>query len=136
MLDWLDPLHMARLFVCLFFCVLFLQSGLDKVFDWNGNISWMEPHFAQSPLKAMVPVLLAFVMVLEVAAGAMSGVGLVALVMGNSEWAVVGLSLAALALCGLFAGQRLAKDYVGASVLAIYFGVALFGLYLLSVSID
>ena len=133
MLDWLEPLHMAHLFVCLFFCVLFLQSGLDKVFDWDGNIGWMQPHFSQSPLKSMVPILLAVMMVLELAAGAMSGVGLVALVLGNADWAVVGLSLAALALCSLFAGQRIAKDYVGAVSLATYFGVALIGLYVLSV---
>ena len=133
MLEWLDPLHMARLFVCLFFCVLFLQSGLDKVFDWNGNMAWLAPHFSQSPLKGIVPALLALIMVLEVAAGAMSGVGLVALFMGNTDWAVVGLSLSALNICLLFAGQRIAKDYVGAAVLAAYFAVALIGLYLFSI---
>jgi len=132
-MEWLDPVFVARMFVCLFFCVLFLQSGLDKVFDWNGNMAWLQPHFAKSPLKSMVPALLAFIMVLEVAAGAMSGVGLVALFMGNTDWAVVGLSLSALDICLLFAGQRLAKDYPGAAVLAAYFAVALIGLFLFSI---
>jgi hypothetical protein len=113
--------------------VLFLQSGLDKVFDNKGNLEWMTPHFANSPLRSMVPVLLAVVTVLELSAGAMSGVGAVMLFFGRANWAVVGLSLAGLVLVCLFAGQRLAKDYVGAAVLATYFGVALFGLYLLSV---
>lgn len=132
-MEWLDPVFVARLFVCLFFCVLFLQSGLDKVFDWNGNMAWLRPHFAQSPLKSMVPALLAFIMVLEIAAGAMSGVGLVSLFLGNTDWAVVGLSLSALDICLLFAGQRLAKDYPGAAVLAAYFAVALIGLFLFSI---
>jgi hypothetical protein len=43
---------------------------------------------------------------------------------------VIGLSLACLALVSLFAGQRISKDYVGAAVLATYFGVALIGLFL------
>ena len=132
-MEWLDPIFVARLFVCLFFCVLFLQSGLDKVFDWNGNMAWLTPHFSQSPMKGMVPALLAFIMVLEVAAGAMSGVGLVALFMGNTDWAVVGLSLCALDICLLFAGQRVAKDYPGAAVLSAYFAVALIGLFIFSI---
>ena len=103
------------------------------MFDWNGNMAWLAPHFAQSLLKGMVPAMLAGIMVLEVAAGAMSGVGLVALFMGNTDWGVVGLSLSALDICLLFAGQRVAKDYPGAAVLAAYFAVALIGLFLFSI---
>ena len=53
--------------------------------------------------------------------------------MGSTDWAVVGLSLSALNICLLFAGQRIAKDYAGAAVLAAYFAVALIGLYLFSI---
>jgi uncharacterized membrane protein YphA (DoxX/SURF4 family) len=127
---WLDPLDVARFFVCAFFAVLFLQSGLDKVFDFKGNLEWMQPHFAKSPLKNAVPMLLSVVTVIEMSAGAMSAVGMVTLFFGTTAWAVVGLSLACLALVSLFAGQRISKDYVGAAVLATYFGVALIGLFL------
>jgi putative oxidoreductase len=43
---------------------------------------------------------------------------------------VIGLGLSGLALVMLFFGQRVAKDYPGAAVLASYFGVALIGLWL------
>jgi hypothetical protein len=128
----IDPIDLAQFFVCAFFCVLFLQSGLDKVFDFSGNIGWMTPHFASSPLKAQVPVLLSFVMVLELSAGATCGVGAVMLFFGRYGWGIVGLGLACLALCCLFAGQRIAKDYAGAATLATYFGVALVGLVVFS----
>lgn len=129
---FLDPIDVAKFGVCAFFCVLFLQSGLDKVFDHKGNLAWMTPHFANSPFKNMVPMLLSVMTVIELSAGAMSGVGLVMLFFGESMWAVVGLTLSAFSLVCLFAGQRIAKDYAGAATLATYFGVALIGLLVLS----
>ena len=126
---WLDPVFLTRLLVCAFFAVLFLQSGLDKVFDRAGNMAWMEPHFAKSPLKGTVPLLLGIITAVEVAAGAMCAAGVFVLVFAGPAWMpVVGLGLSALALVMLFAGQRIAKDYVGAAVLAGYFAVALLGL--------
>jgi hypothetical protein len=120
----------ARFFACAFLCVLFLQSGLDKVFDFKGNLDWMTPHFANSPLRAMVPMALSVMTVLELAAGAMCGLGVVMLFFERSMWAILGLSLSCLAFLLLFAGQRVAKDYAGAATLATYFGVAILGLLL------
>lgn len=80
----------------------------------------------------MVPALLSVMTVIELAAGAASGVGLVMLHFDNSQWAVIGLGLSSMALVMLFAGQRIAKDYVGAATLATYFAVALIGLYILN----
>lgn len=128
----LDPVEIARFFVCAFFAVLFLQSGFDKVFDFSGNLGWMQPHFSSSPFKAMVPALLTVMMVIEVSAGAMSGLGAVMVLLGALNWGVIGLGICCLALVSLFAGQRVAKDYAGAAVLATYFGLALIGLYLFS----
>lgn len=130
---WLDPLDTARFFVCAFFCVLFLQSGLDKVFDFEGNLGWLRPHFSNSPFRSMVPQLVSVITVIEVSAGAMSGVGAAMLFFGRPVWGVVGLSLASLALLSLFAGQRIAKDYAGAATLAGYFCVALVGFVLFSI---
>ena len=130
-MEWLDPIALARVFVCAFFAVLFLQSGLDKIFDFNGNLAWMQPHFAKSPMKGTVPALLSVMTVVEMSAGAACGVGVVMLHFSNVQWAVVGLGLSCLALTMLFAGQRIAKDYVGAATLATYFGVALIGLFVL-----
>lgn len=128
----LNPIDLAQFFVCAFFCVLFLQSGLDKVFDFSGNLGWMTPHFEKSPLRGQVPKLLSVVMVMELAAGATCGVGAVMLFFGRYGWGIVGLGLVCLALCCLFAGQRIAKDYAGAATLATYFGVALLGLVVFS----
>jgi uncharacterized membrane protein YphA (DoxX/SURF4 family) len=127
----MDGLLVARALVCAFFAVLFLQSGLDKVFDWKGNLGWLSGHFEKSPLRRAVPLMLLAVTLTECVAGLASAFGLVALLLGRGPAAgVIGLGLSGLALVMLFFGQRVAKDYPGAAVLASYFGVALIGLWL------
>jgi uncharacterized membrane protein YphA (DoxX/SURF4 family) len=127
------PIAIARLLVCLFFAACFLQSGFDKVFDWRGNLEWLQGHFAKTPARGAVPLLLGVVTVLEVSTGFLSAAAVVALVLDPAHWLpVAALGLAGLTLVLLFAGQRVAKDYAGAATLAAYFLVALVGLALSS----
>src|SRR4029077_15488335 len=65
----LDALLISKAFACGFFAVLFLQSGFDKVFDRKGNLEYMTSHFAKSPLRNIVPMLLGVMNVLEVGTG-------------------------------------------------------------------
>ena len=130
----LDPLLLAKIFPCLFFAACFIQSGLDKVFDRKGNLSWMEPHFTKSPFRGMVPFLLSLLTLLEVATGLTCLSGAVTLFLGGPPAVpIVAMTLACFTVWSLFAAQRIAKDYVGAAVLASYFAVALIGLALMSV---
>lgn len=128
------PLRIAQLAVCAFFMVLFLQSGLDKVLDWSGNIDWLTSHFAETPLAGFVPAMVLVITLFELAAGAVSGVGGVMLWMNSGkEIALLGITLGTATLLQLFAGQRIAKDYDGAAVLVPYFVVGILGLVLLTV---
>ena len=38
--------NLPALFAALLVSILFIQSGLDKVFDWIGNVEWLKGHFA------------------------------------------------------------------------------------------
>lgn len=117
----------------LFVAILFLQSGLDKVIDRRGNLEYLTEHFARSPLASTVGPMFGVITLLEVAAGALSGVGCLLIVLGRgSIVAFWGALVAALALCALFFGQRVAKDYAGAAVLVPYFLLALAAMWLLS----
>lgn len=129
----LDPTTVIQVATCAFFAILFLQSGVDKVVDRAGNLGWMEPHFANSPLKGMVPLLLSVVTLFEVATGALCAIGAAMIVAsGSTQLGFWGLCLAAATLLQLFLGQRLAKDYAGAASLAPYFLVALFGIAMMT----
>ena len=119
-----------------FLTILFLQSGIDKIIDKKGNLNWLRSHFANSPLKNNVPVLLIIVTVIELFSGLLNLLGLVLLVYnGNEIFAIFGTILASLALIMLFFGQRIAKDYVGAQSLVSYFILTLLTLFLLRLSL-
>lgn len=110
---------------CLILAVCFVQSGLDKVLDRQGNLAFLKGHFEKTPLRGMVPVLLPGITVLELAAGVFSAAGVLQLLLSGGrtlgQW---GALLAAASICALFFGQRLAKDYAGAAALVPYFLLA------------
>jgi hypothetical protein len=126
-------LYLLQIFSSAFLAILFLQSAIDKVVDRRGNLEWLKGHFAKSPLASAVPLMLAVITVLEMAAGACSAVGCALIVLRHdSTLAFYGAALAAIALIALFFGQRLAKDYPGAATLVPYFLLALSSIYLLA----
>jgi len=84
-------------------------------------------------LAGVVSVLLAAITILEVAAGALSAIGCVILIISReTTLAFYGAVISAVALIALFFGQRMAKDYAGAAVLVPYFLLALVAIYLLA----
>jgi hypothetical protein len=126
-------LWLLQVIASAFLAVLFLQSAIDKVIDRAGNLSWLTGHFAQSPLLGSVPLLLSVVTVLEMAAGVLSAIGCAVIVLrGGSAIAFYGAIMAAISILALFFGQRMAKEYAGAAVLASYFLLTLAAIYLLA----
>lgn len=124
--------NIVSILVLLFLIVTFLQSGIDKIVDWKGNLGFIKEHFKDSPLKNMVPLLLGQILVMEVAAGIIMLVGVFQLATsGAKEMAFFGLALTALSLIFLLIGQRLAKDYAGAMTLAVYFIINILGFVVL-----
>lgn len=115
----------------LFVAILFIQSGLDKVINWKGEKAFYTSHFEKSILKGSVPLLMPVITISELAAGFLSGIGLLVYVFGGStDLAILGMLLANLSILQLFFGQRVAKDFAGAAALVPYFLVTLVGLYL------
>ena len=118
----LEPVPFAQCMATAMLAILFLQSGLDKVFDFKGNLAWLTGHFAKSPLRGVVLPMLVTVTVTETAAGALSAAGLLHLVLHNTPvLALWGARLALVNIVMLFLGQRIAKDYAGAAALVPYF---------------
>lgn len=125
--------HSAEILVLMFLIITFLQSGIDKLTDWKGNVDFITGHFKNSPLQKMVPLLLLTVLIFEIAAGILMLVGgYYIFADGDGTVAKVGLEFAAITLIMLLIGQRLAKDYAGAMSLAVYFILTIFGIYLLN----
>ncbi|WP_288955519.1 DoxX family membrane protein [uncultured Polaribacter sp.] len=125
--------HPTEVLILLFLIVTFLQSGIDKLTDWKGNVDFIKGHFKNSPFKNSVPLLLAIILVIEIIAGLLMVFGVYQLyTSGAKEFALLGVELSAITLIFLLIGQRLAKDYAGAMSLAVYFIITLWGVFLLN----
>ncbi len=124
--------YAAEALLLIFLIITFLQSGLDKILDWKGNLTWLIGHFSQTPFKNFVPALLFILTVTELAVAILCGIGLVQLLMGNgNNMAFSGAVVSCLALLMLLIGQRIAKDYDGARTIVVYFIPAIFLVFLL-----
>lgn len=123
--------NLPALLGALLVAILFIQSALDKVFDWKANVEWLKGHFAKTFLRGMVPPMLASITVIELATGVMSTAGLIYFFITGSVgiifWAA---AVGATGIIALFFGQRIAKDYPGAATLVPYFILLLILMFL------
>ena len=125
--------YILQILVSAFLAVLFLQSGLDKVIDRKGNREYLDQHFSRSPLASTVGLMFFVITILEVSAGALSGVGCALLLLTHDPTvAFLGAVLGGINIVALFFGQRVSKDYAGAAALVPYFLLMLTGIYLLA----
>ena len=126
-------IYLLQIFGSAFLAILFLQSGIDKIIDHRANLDWLKGHFSKSPLGGVVPILLTAITILEVAAGALSAIGCIMLIVSRETTvAFYGAVISAVVIIALFFGQRMAKEYAGAAVLVPYFLLALAAIYLLA----
>ena len=124
-----DPLVLCQVFIALFLIVVFLQSGVDKIFDRKNNLAFFESHFSKTFLKYFVPYLLTIITIFEL-------VGALTLIFGvyyaftvkTTLWIFYGFVILAVTIILLLFGQRLAKDYVAAADLVPYFMLIMLGI--------
>lgn len=129
--EW--TIYLLQILVSAILAVLFLQSGLDKVIDRQGNRAYLNEHFAKSPLAGTVGPMFLTVTILEILAGTLSGLGcILLLVTHNPTVAFYGALIAAVNLVALFFGQRVSKDYAGAAALIPYFLLAVAAILILA----
>ena len=125
--------NLPALLAALLVAILFIQSGLDKIFDWRGNLEWLTGHFSKTFLRGTVTPMVATITVLELATGFLSAAGIVYFLVANSTVLIFYASvLGAASIVALFFGQRVAKDYAGAAVLIPYFILLIILMYLTS----
>jgi putative oxidoreductase len=122
-----------HILILVFLAITFLQSGIDKISDWNGNLSFLKEHFSKTFLKKSVPLMLVLILLGEIIVGFLSVIGIVQIYI--SDTTTIGFYasvIAAKILLALLFGQRVAKDYAGAMTITVYFMVTVFGVYLMS----
>src|SRR3954466_1407312 len=74
-----NTITIIQVFTSLFFAVLFLQSGTDKIIDRIGNIEYIGKQFAGSPMEKFSTELLTLLTVMEILCGLTCLAGAVAI---------------------------------------------------------
>ena len=122
---------LVKLLIPTFMAILFLQSGMDKVFQRSGNVVYITDYFKKTFLLPFASILLTVSTILELTAGILSAVGVVSLLYGNPLWAFWGLIFSAASFLSLLFGMRIAKDFQGSVSMASYMALTVLGLALL-----
>ena len=124
-----DPLVLCQILTAIFLSIAFIQSGIDKIMDREGNLEFLKVHFSNSFLKKIISPLLSILTILELLGGAMLVYGIYyAFAMRTTLWIFYGFVVLAITVTFLFAGQRIAKDYIGAADLVPYFILIMLGI--------
>ena len=124
-------------FVVCFFSILFLQSALDKIFNFDANLNFLTTHFKKTFFRNYINVLFFVLILLELITGILSISSLIGVLLFGFSIEVMSVFIFAiimsnLTICCLFLGQRVANDYPGAANLTIYFLVSLAALILIA----
>ena len=118
-------------FVLTFFSIVFIQSGVDKVSDYKGNLAFLNDLLKIYFSPPLIEFSLVVVTIFELISGILCLVGIVTFIFNNSNFiGLLGLIIGSIALLILLFGQRVSKNYEGAKTIAIYFIVAMIGIAL------
>ena len=114
--------EIVQILSSIFFAIVFFQSGIDKVIDRKGNINFFENHFKNTLFHKIHAQALTALMLLELIAASLCVYGCIySIVYKNTDFIFYGLLVTSFILLSLLLGQRIAKDYVGAADITIYF---------------
>ena len=127
----MEPIIINIILILSFFSIVFIQSGLDKVFNKKENLSFLYELLGKVFSKSLILVAFYSVTLLEVASGFLCLIGVLEIILyGSSALGYWGLIVGALALLILLFGQRMSQNYDGAKTITIYFILAVFGISL------
>lgn len=125
--------HIVSITILLFIVITFLQSGIDKISDWKGNIDWLREHFATTFIHPFVTLSLLVILIAEIVSSILAVIGIIYLLKdGHTIYAIWAIFASSITLLLLLLGQRIAKDYQGALTITCYFMVTIFGLYVIT----
>ena len=121
-----DSIKIVQILVSVFFSIVFFQSGIDKIIDRKGNLEFFKDHFKDTLLNKIFSPALSILAFLEITTAGVCLFGFTySLIFADTTFIFYGLLLAGLVLLMLLFGQRVAKDYIGAADITVYFIVCI-----------
>ena len=125
--------NLEALLIVLFLIVAFGIALIEKLANLKETISYISEIFKTSFIRNFVKPLITILMLLEVLTLFFLVVGIFQLYFQNEkEMALLGIVFSCFSIIYMLIGQRIAKDYPGATSLTIYFILSIFGIYILN----
>ena len=125
------PEKIVFLFVLAFFLIVFIQSSLDKILDYKGNLNFLNDLLKIHFSPPLIVFALISVTILEFISGILCLIGIIEFIFNDSNLiGLLGLIIGSIALLVLLFGQRVSKNYDGAKTIAVYFILAMIGISL------
>ena len=117
-----NAIEIVQILSSIFFAIVFFQSGIDKIIDRKGNLNFFENHFKNTLIHKIYTHALTALMLLELIAAILCTYGCIySIVYKDTGFIFYGLLVTSFVLLSLLLGQRIAKDYIGAAHITIYF---------------
>ena len=117
-----NAIEIVQILSSIFFAIVFFQSGIDKIIDRKGNLNFFENHFKNTLFHKIYTHALTALMLLELIAAILCAYGCIySIVYKHTGFIFYGLLVTSFVLLSLLLGQRIAKDYIGAADITIYF---------------
>ena len=125
--------QLAPLLVLAFLLITFVISVVEKFADWKGTITYISETFQNTFIKSFIKPLIASLVFLEILTVYFVSIGMYELYFyQEKETALLGCAFSCFSILYMLIGQRIAKDYPGATSLTVYFILSVFGVYLLN----
>ncbi len=122
--------NVASILVLIFLTITFIQSAVDKLFDWKESVFWLKEHFFETVFAKFIPISLTILVALEIISGVLSAVGVIRLIVFNDRvFGFYGSLFSCISLLIMLLAQRIAKDYEGAKLITMYFIPAVLVVY-------
>ena len=121
-----------QLVLLIFLLITFLQSGLDKILDFKGNVSFLQGHFKGTFLAKNISFFVGLLAVLELIIAVLIIIGIGEIYTQQTTfYGFLAAFLSAGVLLTLLFGQRIAKDYEGARTITVYLIATVMAMYFL-----
>jgi hypothetical protein len=125
--------HAAQILILLYLLITYGISVIEKLADWKGTISYITENYKTTFLKNYISPLITILILFEVITVGFLIFGIFSLLKdNNSDSAFLGCTFSCITILYMLIGQRIAKDFQGATSLTIYFILSVFGLFLLN----
>ncbi|NLP57026.1 DoxX family protein [Lutibacter sp. B1] len=125
--------NIAVILISFFLIITFFFSAFEKILDWKNTTIFYANHFKKTVLKSSINFWVGLIIVFEIITLGLLIFGVINLILDSNTYILkIAFEISSIVFLMLLIGQRIAKDYVGATSITVYFILNILALYLIN----